>query len=380
MKKRRNGKYSDTLSLGRVWLGKRRDSGVWYVRCPVPHRPTPIFQSLGTSQKKDAIREAELLNQQVMNRKYSVADGTIPLKLLLEKYLSAKTGRIKIKSFKRVQTTVTSFTGWLDNTYPDVKFAKHLTAEIIREFQTYRESTGLSLRTCNNDVKNLHSVFKWAIRENLIDRSPADYSKKSGTIDLFKLAATTIDVYTEQEYNALVAEAERKNLPLIRDLIVVYAGTGMRFEELANLRKKNIRWDTAIPTIEVRSQNGWTPKDPREIKHIPMLPEVQAVLHKRFDACQDAEDLLFTNSFGRKIHEGLTLNKLKELFPAVGINGTRRLHWHSLRNYFIIRCLRKGVAVPAIMKWTGHDSASMVLHYAEVIRDTDVYEEFRKVS
>jgi hypothetical protein len=34
----------------------------------------------------------------------------------------------------------------------------------------------------------------------------------------------------------------------------------------------------------------------------------------------------------------------------------------------------------AVMRWTGHDSASMVLHYARVIRNEDLFDEFRKVS
>jgi hypothetical protein len=34
--------------------------------------------------------------------------------------------------------------------------------------------------------------------------------------------------------------------------------------------------------------------------------------------------------------------------------------------------------VAAIMKWTGHDSVSMVLHNTAAIQQSDVYAEFRK--
>ena len=380
MKKKLDGKYSDTLNCGRVWIGKRRDSGVWYVRCRVPDSPTPIFKSLGTTQKKDAVNEAELLKQQVMNRKYGIADGTIPVKLLFEKYFTAKSGRIKTKSFKRMMTTQVQFTAWLENTHPDVRLAKHLTPEIVRDFQSHRKASGLSDRTLNNDIKNMHTIFKWGMKEYLVGTSPFDYSVKTGTIDLYDLPESTIAVYTEQEYNALVAQAEQQGYALIRDLIVVFGGTGMRFEELAHLRQKNVHWNTPIPTLEVRAQNGWSPKDPKEVKRIPMLPEVQEVIRRRLEGCIGPEALLFTNSVGNKVHEGWTLAKLKTLFAAVGINGDRRLFWHSFRNYFVIRCLKSAVAVPAIMKWTGHDSGSMLLHYAAAIQQADVYSEFRKVS
>ena len=34
----------------------------------------------------------------------------------------------------------------------------------------------------------------------------------------------------------------------------------------------------------------------------------------------------------------------------------------------------------AIMRWTGHDSASMELHYAWAMGQDDVFAEFKKVS
>jgi len=112
----------------------------------------------------------------------------------------------------------------------------------------------------------------------------------------------------------------------------------------------------------------------------PCCPKFKRSFAEDLTIARTQPEWLFKNSLGGKIHEGLTLGKLKELFPSVGINGDRRLFWHSFRNFFVIRCLKKGVALPAIMKWTGHDSATMVLYYAEVISSADVYEEFKKVS
>lgn len=163
-------------------------------------------------------------------------------------------------------------------------------------------------------------------------------------------------------------------------MTVVFAGTGMRYEELAHLWRKHIHWEATIPTIEVCAHGGWSPKDPSEVKLIPMLPAVQEVMRRRREARKNDEDFPFHNSAGNSAHEWKTRGQLQEVFPAVGINWNRRLHWHSFRSYFVIRCLKKGVAVSAIMKWTGRDSASMLLHYAEVIGAGDVYAEFKMVS
>lgn len=375
-----NHKYSKTARFGRVWLGKRADSGVWYLKYRIPKTGKPLERSAGTTSEKEAFREAEIISSQLTNQKIGVADGTIPLTRLQEKYLDAKNGRIKVKSFKRVQTSIVTFMEWLANTHPEVKLTRHLAPETVREFQKQREASGVSRRTVNNDIVNLHGMFRWGIRENLVVSSPADYSKKTGSIDQYRLSRNDADVYSEEEYHALVAEAERQGLHLIRDMIVTFAGTGMRYEELAHLWRKHIHWNTAIPTIEVRAHGGWTPKDPAEVKFIPMLPEVQEVVRRRWEACKNDDDLLFKNSVGHAVRGNKPRKRLQSLFPAVGIDEHRRLFWHSFRNYFVIRCLKKGVAVPALMKWTGHDSASMVLHYAEVIGADDVFAEFRKVS
>ena len=373
-------KFSETFKYGRVRLRKRCDSGTWYGVYTHPRSGEVVERTLGTNLKKEAIARADDWSAQLTNGTMSVADGSFALSRLIEDYFDAKDGRIKAKSHKRLFTTKVRFMAWLVATHPEVRLVKHLTPGIVRDFQKHRKSSGLSLRTVNNDIKNMHTIFRWGIKGNLVIRSPFDYSEKTGTVDLYTLPPSLIDVYTEAEYLALVAEAAKQNLVIIRDLIVVFAGTGMRFEELAHLRLKNIRWDTPIPSLEVRAQDGWSPKDPREVKYIPMLPEVQEVVRRRLAGRQDSEAFLFTNTVDNKVHEGWTLKKLKGLFSAVGINAKRRLFWHSFRNYFIIRCLKKGVAVPAIMRWTGHDSASMVLHYARVIRGEEVDAEFGKLS
>ena len=71
---------------------------------------------------------------------------------------------------------------------------------------------------------------------------------------------------------------------------------------------------------------------------------------------------------------------LKRLFPAAGIGPERRLHWHSWRNHFVVRCLDAGIPVHLVMQWTGHDSVSMVMHYARArSKDRLGAAEFRKM-
>ena len=152
----------------------------------------------------------------------------------------------------------------------------------------------------------------------------------------------------------------------------------MRFGELAHLTPEALRWDTVPPHIDIRARNGWKPKDPKERKRIPMTVACAEVLRRRADVSKGG--LLFKNGAGNLIAENHTRDRPKRLFPAVGIKSSRRLHWHSWRNHFVLRCLHAGIAVHHVMRWTGHDSVGMVLHYAEAkTSDQASFSEFAKL-
>lgn len=372
-------KYSDSDRFGRVWLGKRADSEIWYLKYRLPQTGKTRERSTGTTSKKDALRLADITNGQLFNQRMGTADGTTQIDSLFQQFIDAKTGRVKPKTVKRLETTIASFKTWLASHHPECIQARHLTANIVRQFQADRKVSGLSLRSVNNDVMNLHTIFLWGIREGLVAKSPADYSRK-GNIDRFKVPKSPKDVYTEAEVLALIAQAEKDGDLLTRDLIIVFAGTGMRFEELAHLKPTCLFWDGPTPLIDIRAQKGWEPKDPTEQKRIPMLPEVEEVMRRRCADCLSVDEYVFKNKVGGKVHVNRSRERLQRLFPKVGIDSKRRLHWHSFRNYFIIQCLSKGVAVNAVMSWTGHDSASMVLHYAKAIRLETTLTEFRKLT
>jgi hypothetical protein len=271
-----NKKYSESLRRGRVWLGKRKDSGFWYLKYNLPSNGKPRERSAGTALKKDALREAEIINSQLLNQKYKIADDSIQIDVLFEKFIIAKSDRVKEKTLSRLKTTISSFKGWLLQHHPDCHVVRYLSSDIVRQFQLDRKNKGLSLRSVNNDIMNLHTVFRWAMRECLLVNSPADYSKR-GTIDRLKFPRPIHAVYSQGEVEALITLAEKEGDLLTRDLIVLFAGTGMRFEELAHLKPTSIIWTSSPPEIEVRAQKDWTPKDPYEVKRIPMLPSVEEV-------------------------------------------------------------------------------------------------------
>ena len=185
-------------------------------------------------------------------------------------------------------------------------------------------------------------------------------------------------VYSRAEYDALVREADKRGYTLIRDLIIVFANTGMRFQEVAELTPDSLQWNGVKPSIVVRAverdgeggREVWTPKHSTEVKRIPMVPEVQEILRRRSRKCTG---YLFKNRAGNRMAGNHTRIKLQSLFPAVGIDRKRQaLHWHSFRRYFVRECILAGVALNVLMSWTGHDTVEMALYYARASFDDSI--------
>jgi len=361
----KTAKYTDSYRYGKVRLRKAIDSGIWQAKYLFNGKWTE--RSTGTSLKRDAERYVDELTTQLMSQALKVADGSIPIQKLFDKFLAAKMlvrGRTKPKTPARLKSTVTNFNEWLQEKNVRVQRAKDLTPDLLRQFQSYRmDEKKVSPRTADNDIKNLCSVFKWAIKERLTKENPADYSKKSGRMELFNPPRKRKSVYTKDEYRSLVAEAEKQGDLLIRDLIVMYANTGLRFQEVASLTPELLDWNRETPAILVHARDDWSPKDQDEVKEIPMLPDVQEVL-KRRSKCGTG-NLLFTNNRGNKIADNKTRLRLTRLFPGVGINPNRKLHWHSFRRFFIKTSVEAGVPLNVLMSWTGHDAIKIALEYAK---------------
>lgn len=379
-----NKKYSSTLRHGHVWLGKRSDSGIWYIKYQNPRKATPSNphpyqeRSLGTTIRNDAIKRADQINIQILNREMGVADGTIPIRKLFESFETAKVHHLRPEGMKRLRSSKNVFLRWLDKYHPEVTKAKDVDMHLVRDFQSYRLGEGKAKRTIDNDITNLHSVFRWAKIEKLVPESPFDYSRHSN-VSLFKEPCTPKEVYSKAEYDALVAAAEAKGDLLIRDLIILLANTGMRFGEAARLVPTSLLWERTPPVIEIRAHNDWAPKDKHEIKTPPMTDQVQEILRKRESEANG--EFLFQNSVGNQVAANKTRERLQSLFPEVGIDPARRLHWHSWRNYFILKCVNAHVSPAAIMGWVGHDCIDMVMEYINVRENAGAFAaEFQKIA
>lgn len=363
-------KFGDSYRFGKIRMRKNAENGIWQMKFREPRTGNWMERSTGTTLKREAEDIAGETSRRLIDQTYGNVRGTIPLADLFQKFLEAKQLSLKPRSRTRLGSTITNFNEWISEVSVKIIQAQDVTPERVREFQKYRmETKKRSSRTVDNDIANLCTIFKWAKKEMLVPSNPADYSKATGRVERIRAAVPPKAVYTHEEVRGLLAEAERRGDDLIRDLIVVYAGTGMRFEEVAHMTPEWLDW-TGQPSITVRAHDGWSPKSKHEVKRIPMLPDVQEVLQRRSKGCAG---FLFKNNAGKGIVERKALDRLKRLFPAVKIDPEKRkLHWHSFRRYFVKRCMEAGAPLNVLMSWTGHDAVSMALEYGRASYEDSV--------
>lgn len=379
-------KFSQTIRHGAIQLRKRASTGIWQAKFKVPYQGGVWRErSLGTTLKSEAIKAAEILSSQLLNQNWGVADGSIKLDELLSIYFDEICRRLRPESVKTLRSSVKNFRDWLDASGHRVGPVRQVTPAMISQFQQWRHAQGTSPRTIDKDVSNLHTIFSWAIAQGMLGASPADYSRR-GPINLFKAVGNNTDVYSEDEVRRLIAAAGDAKDILIRDMIVVLSATGMRFEELAHLSAVSLSEHAGVSFVTIKQYDltikgkkvRFRPKDAKEVKDIPLAPEAAAVLKRR--AAEHKTGPLFRNSANNKVAANKTRERLQRLFPKVGIDSDRRLHWHSFRRYFVKRCVEAGVPLNVLMSWTGHDSVQMALFYAPSKRQDSIRELNRLLS
>lgn len=167
-----------------------------------------------------------------------------------------------------------NFRRWMDCNHVAIDATRHLNSMHITSFQQWRfDVDKAAKRTADKDVANLHSVFRWAVGQRMLRSSPADYSR-AGTVKLFGDPGSNNDTYTTEEVVSLVKAAEATGDDQIRDMIVVLANTGMRFEEMAHLDASclDLKSETGFVIVKQRAvmvrgkRVFFRPKDSREEK------------------------------------------------------------------------------------------------------------------
>ena len=164
--------------------------------------------------------------------------------------------------------------------------------------------------------------------------------------------------FSHNEADQFLTELKKKNNSLW-EMVVLSLHCGLRFGEIANLRRGDI--DTRRKIIGIRDSKGGLSRYAR------MTEEARKILSGM--ETSKREELLFTDANGNRI------KRPSKIFAAViddlklneGITDTRqKLTFHSLRHTYASWLVDRGVGLYDVQKLLGHKSSELTQRYSHL--------------
>jgi integrase len=262
-----------------------------------------------------------------------------------------------------------------------------VTTSAMTRFGDVRRQAGVA--AANRDLSLLRSMFNWAIRMELIDRTPF----KRGTEPVVKLRpepprARRLDADEGERLLSACGSA-------LRPLVEAALETGCRRGELLSLQWHQVRWtpraEIVLPAAKTKT---------RRDRRIPMSSRLRSILAMRSHAPDGkphpADAYVFGNEIGERVHtfkrawQAAVLrahNVKPEYVKHVAVDdrtGDKKtvrtgmltsecraklrrinLHFHDLRREAGSRWLEGGVPLHTVRDWLGHANISQTSTYLE---------------
>ncbi len=205
--------------------------------------------------------------------------------------------------------------------------------------------------TTRRRLSAYRSFYKWALREGLIERSPAE-----------RLASPKAQVNVPRfldvgEASEMVEQPTQKGWYFERNraLLELLYGAGLRVAEAAALDLQDLNLKTKL--VNVRQGKG------RKERVVPFGPPASEALETWLRCRGKRGDALFLNKDGGR----LSVRSIHRIVRDSGLkNGLAGVHPHALRHSCATHMLAGGADLRAIQEQLGHASLSTTQRYAHV--------------
>lgn len=228
----------------------------------------------------------------------------------------------------------------------------------LRELLEYRShllsKNSYKPQTVNRRLTLIKSFFRSCRAAGFIEDNPA--------LELRKLPLpepSHVEVISEEDQNKLLREAK----PWVRDPLWLAMKTGLRRNEIVNLRWGAINLDQGYLLIE-RSEGFQTKsKRSRQLPLTPNLIQFFFSLHSEAKAKgqNKPSDFVFLTSTGRRIIPDRLTREAKKIMKRVLKRDCGAVHiW---RHTALTVMLRKGADIETVRRIAGHSSLSVTQRY-----------------
>lgn len=223
-------------------------------------------------------------------------------------------------------------------------------AAVLQAYVARLGALGLSARTAARRLSALRQFHRFLLGEGVRADDPTTL------LDTPRLPKTLPKYLTEQEVDALIAAARRREDGIVLAALEVLYATGMRVSELLSLRRAALTRDAAM--LLIRGKGG----KERMVPLSPAAREAAEVLEER-------GPWLFPGRDRRQAmtRQGFAL-LLKQVALEAGLNPAR-VSPHVLRHSFASHLLARGADLRSLQMLLGHSDIATTEIYTHVLAE-----------
>ena len=229
------------------------------------------------------------------------------------------------------------------------KISKEINYSFVRQWIVVLSEKKYSKISINRKIASLKSYFNFLVNIGKINTSPLKGHKN------LKSSSKIVIPFSEDEMNKVFENFESSNINNRNKLIIeIFYSTGIRREELINIKIKNISFERKI--IKVVGKRN-------KERIIPMLPNLSSNILNYIDE-KDPKIYLFESSKSKKLSISTIYRIVTKYFRSV--SSKVRISPHVLRHTFATHMLNKGADINTIKEILGHASLSSTQIYTKI--------------
>lgn len=220
-------------------------------------------------------------------------------------------------------------------------------AKDIRNWMASMTERGLKPRSIQLKVVALKSFYQYCMEENIVNQNPTKKVKSPQKED-------SLPYYLTKRQLALLRECTINN-SRERAIVETLFATGVRINELLNIRLENIKWDSKQIWIRKAKNN--------QERFVLFTHACEERLKSYLQYRKVNSDYLFSNAKGQPLSQDIVQLRFREYSEVLGFKVTP----HTLRHTFATRLLEKGLEYEYIQELLGHSNINSTRIYTRLM-------------